>query len=144
MKNNNWCLNKKAAGVYIHNKTKASMIVYVDEMLMLAVPKDVSGLWRELERSITFKDPEASLACHLGAHYAFQDFDLKNPEAPRSLSIDMGEFSANALSRFKTSTGQSCIASLRLTCRLRSMHKKASSLVFSQPTLQATSLRFCF
>ena len=54
------------------------MIACVDDMLMLAAPKDVSGLWREFERSINVKDPEALLARYLGARYTFRDIDLKN------------------------------------------------------------------
>ena len=51
------------------------MILYVDDMLMLDAPKDVSKLWRDLEKSINFKDPEAPLTRYLGAQHAFRDFD---------------------------------------------------------------------
>ena len=64
------------------------MIVYVDDMLMLAAPKDASSIWRDPERSINLTD--------LGGHYAFHDFDLKNPQAPRSLPTDMDEYAASA------------------------------------------------
>ena len=37
------------------------MIVYVDDMLMLAAPRDVSGFWSEFENIVNFKDPEAPL-----------------------------------------------------------------------------------
>ena len=64
------------------------MIVYVDDMLMLATPRDVSGFWRELEKPVNFKDPEAPLARCLSAHYKFADFNPKHPNAPSSLPID--------------------------------------------------------
>ena len=85
----------------MHRKTKASMIVYVDDMLMLAAPRDVSGLRREFEKAVNFKDPEASLARYLGAQYKFADFVPKRLNAARSLSTDMDEYAANAVRRFK-------------------------------------------
>ena len=33
-------------GVYTHAKTKAAMVVYVDDMLLLASPRDADGIWR--------------------------------------------------------------------------------------------------
>ena len=54
-----WSLSKNAAGVHIHSETKPSMIVCVDDMLMLAALQDVSKLWRN--------DPEDPLARYVGA-----------------------------------------------------------------------------
>ena len=77
------------------------MIVYVDDMLMLAAPRDVGGFWRELEKAVDFKNPAGPLARYFGAQYKFTDFNPKSPNAPRSLSTDMDEYAANAVRRFK-------------------------------------------
>ena len=48
-------------GVYVHAKTKAAIVVYVDDMLLLSSPRDTVSLWRELEKSVDYKDPAAPL-----------------------------------------------------------------------------------
>ena len=46
-------------GTYMHAKTGAAMVVYVDDMLLLASPKDTNVFWQALEKSVLYKDPEA-------------------------------------------------------------------------------------
>ena len=70
------------------------MVVYV--MMLLASPKDASGLWRVLH-----KDFEATLERYLGALYNFKDFDPKRLHAPRSVSTSMDDYVVNAIHRFK-------------------------------------------
>ena len=62
MKDLGWLSIKGTGGVYTHAKTKAAMVVYVDDMLLLASPKDSDGMWRALEKSVCFKDPEVPLS----------------------------------------------------------------------------------
>ena len=86
----------------MHAKTKAAMVVYVDEMLLLSSPRDTVSLWRELEKSVDYKDPAAPLQRYLGALYEFDAFDSFKPKAPRSLLISMDDYAANAVQRFKS------------------------------------------
>ena len=82
------------------------MVVYVDDMLLLAPPKDSNGIWRALEKSVCFKDPEAPLARYLGARYHFSDFDPKRRQAPRLTKTDMDDYAVNAVNRFKAEYGR--------------------------------------
>ena len=43
------------------------MVVYVDDMLLLASLRDMDSLWRDLEKSVQYKDPAAPLQRYLGA-----------------------------------------------------------------------------
>ena len=58
MKNLWWTAVKGSGGTYTHAKTGAAMVVYVDDMMMSAAPEDTSMLWRALEKSADYKDPE--------------------------------------------------------------------------------------
>ena len=68
--------------VYIHAKTGTATVVYVDEMLLLASPRDTDSIWRDLEKSIQYKEPAAVLQRYLGALYHFDAFDTKMSKAP--------------------------------------------------------------
>ena len=97
---------KGTGGVYAHANSKASVVVYVDDMLLLASPKDSDGIWRALEKRVCFKDPEASLARYLGARCRFSDFDPKRPQAPRFMKTDIDDYAVNVVKRFKAKYGR--------------------------------------
>ena len=61
MKNLGWSPIPWNGGTYTHAKTATAMVVYVDDMMLLASPNDTDRLWRELEKSVLYKDPEAIL-----------------------------------------------------------------------------------
>ena len=50
MKNNGWLFILENVFVYVHAKSKAAMVVYVYDMLLLSSPKDTDALWRDLEK----------------------------------------------------------------------------------------------
>ena len=106
MKKLRWFSVLGNGGVYVHAKTKATMLVYVDDMLLLSAPRDTESLWYELERSVDYKDPAAPLQRYFGALYQFDAFDPSKPKAPRSLLISIDDYVANAVQRFKTECGQ--------------------------------------
>ena len=89
-------------GVFVHERTKAIMIVYVDDMLLLATVKDTRLHWRTLERRIDYKDPEQGLSRYLGARYSFTDVDGKNLDGARELLTDMDNYIASAVSKFES------------------------------------------
>ena len=101
-----WASVPGNGGVYVHAKTKAAMVVYVDDMLLLSSPRDTESLWREFLKIVDYKDPAAPLQRYLGALYQFDAFDPFKPKAPRSLLTSMGDYAANAVQRFKTEFGQ--------------------------------------
>ena len=105
MKRLGWFSVPGNGGVYVHAKTKAAMVVYVNDKLLLSSPRDTESLWRELEKSVHYKDPAASLQRYLGALYQFDAFDPFKPKAPRSLLTSMDDYAANVVQRFKAEFG---------------------------------------
>ena len=65
MKNLGWSSIPGNCGVYIHAQTGAAMVVYVDDMLLLASPRHTDSLWRDFEKSVQYKDPAAPLQRYL-------------------------------------------------------------------------------
>ena len=57
MKNLGWSSIPGNGGVYVHAKTKVTIVVYVDDMLLLPSPQDTDALWRDLEKKVDYKDP---------------------------------------------------------------------------------------
>ena len=67
MKNLGWSSIPGNGGVYVHAKTKAMMVVYVNDMLLFDLPRGVDALWGDLEKSVDYNDPAAPLQRYLGA-----------------------------------------------------------------------------
>ena len=57
MKNLGWSSIPGNGGVYVHAKTKAAIVVYVGDMLLLSSPRDTDALWRDLARKVDYEDP---------------------------------------------------------------------------------------
>ena len=75
------------------------MTVYVDDMLLLASPRDTSKIWRALEKRIDFKDPESDIERYLGARYRLDTVCAKST-TPRMLLTDMNDYAVNATDKF--------------------------------------------
>ena len=88
-------------GVFVHKDTGAFMIVYVDDMLMLASFDKTSELWRQIEKKIRFKDPEEDICRYLGARHTLDPYDPKQPQASRIMMTDMDSYTTNAIMKFK-------------------------------------------
>jgi hypothetical protein len=56
-------------GVWFHKATKAILIVYVDDLLLVASPKVDDKLWDELGQKIDFQDPQAPINRYLGTYH---------------------------------------------------------------------------
>ena len=93
-------------GVFVHTKSKAIMVVYVDDMLLLASLRDTGRHWRALEKKVDFKEAEGNLERYLGARYRFSDFDTKSPKALRKLLTDMDDYAASACAKFEAEYGK--------------------------------------
>ena len=60
-----WCLKYRVGwkpvnnnpGVWFHKETKAVLVVYVDDLLVVADPKVDDLLWQQIEQVIDFQDP---------------------------------------------------------------------------------------
>ena len=84
MKSLGWSSIPGNGGVYVHAKTKAAMVVRVDGMLLLSLPRITDSFRRDLVKKVDYKDPVMPLQLYLGALYHFDAFDPKKPTAPRS------------------------------------------------------------
>ena len=98
MKKLGWFSVPGNGGVYVHAKTKAAMVVYVYDMLLLSAPRDTESLWRELRKCVDYKDPAAHFQRYDGAPYQFDAFDPSKRKAPRSLFTSLDDYGANVCS----------------------------------------------
>ena len=101
MKNLGWSSIPGNGSVYVHAKSKAAMVIYVDDILLIVSPRDTDALWRDLETSVDYKDPAAPLQRYLGALYHFDVFDPYKLDAHRSLLTSMGACADTAVQSFK-------------------------------------------
>ena len=60
------------------------MVVRVEGMLILSLPRVTDSFRRDLAKKVDYKDPVMPLQRYLGALYHFDAFDPKKPKAPRS------------------------------------------------------------
>ena len=96
-----WTAIPGSGSVFLHGPTRAIMVVYVDDMFLVAKTKDGESIWRTLEKSVHFKVPEQPLARYPGARYKFEEFDSKKPNKARSMRTDMDDYALNAVAKFK-------------------------------------------
>jgi len=64
-------------GVYQHAATKAVLVCYVHDLLMVAADADTEKLWRAIEAHVEFRDGPEGIRRYLGAYH---DWD-QQPEA---------------------------------------------------------------
>ena len=63
-----WSKVESHPGLYVHESTKAVLVVYVDDLL-LAAPADVgSKLWSEIGHNVQFGGPPEPIGKFLGGH----------------------------------------------------------------------------
>ena len=93
-------------GVFCHKKSGATMVVYVDDLLLIASPSWTNSLWRALEKKVCFKDPEEPIGRYLGAKYCMTNYDETKSDAIRDITIGMHEYALNATARFKEELGR--------------------------------------
>ena len=91
-------------GVWIHND-KSILVVYVDDLLLCCLPKDVKKHWSILDGAIEFKDPPEPIGKFIGARYTLDGFNEKLPLAARSCAVDMCAYTKSMARRFVESTG---------------------------------------
>ena len=96
-----WSSLPNHGGVFVHATSGAIMVVYVDDMLLLARARDTSRIWRSLEKRISFKDPESAIERYLGAQYELDEIDGKRPNGLRRLATRMDAYVRNAVAKFQ-------------------------------------------
>ena len=65
------------------------LFAYVDE-LFLACKRGMAAIhWKALDKAIEFKDAPEPIGQFIGAQYKLDEYDIKNRNATRGLSIDM-------------------------------------------------------
>ena len=67
MNRHSWAAIPGSGSVFLHGPTRAIMVVYIVDMLLLVQTKDGESIWRTLKKSAHFTDPEQPLARYLGA-----------------------------------------------------------------------------
>ena len=91
-------------GVFVH--VDGSMLtVYVDDLLLAALHDKGDAHWEALCKSIEFKDEPMPVDKFIGAYYALDPFSPKLPDAPRSVTTSMIDYTRAMVERFCSDTG---------------------------------------
>ena len=101
MKNQDWATIQGSGNVFQHSATRAIMVVYLDDMLLLAKLKHTGKICRALEKAVHFKNPESTLQRYFGARYNFDNYDYTTRNAARKITTDMDDYAINAFNTFK-------------------------------------------
>ncbi|CAK0819868.1 unnamed protein product [Prorocentrum cordatum] len=92
------------SGVFVH--ADGSMLtVYVDDLLLAALGCKADAHWEALCKSIEFKDEPAPVNKFSGAYYALDPFDPKLPDAPRTVTTSMIDYTRAMVERFCADAG---------------------------------------
>jgi hypothetical protein len=59
-------------GVWFHIASKAVLVVYVDDLLLVADPRVSDKLWDEIGKVIDFQDPAAPIVRYLGTYHDYR------------------------------------------------------------------------
>lgn len=91
--------------MYVHSATRAALIVYVDDLLMVASAAEASALWAGIDAEINFQAPPAPIGQYLGARYRLSPYSVANPEGEMVLAVDMIDYTRKAIEKFKCECG---------------------------------------
>jgi hypothetical protein len=83
-------------GCWHHLATASSLVVYVDDLLMIAAREHEDALWAGIEKHIIFSEPALPIDRYLGAHYVIEKFKDKHNTECMSFSVEMSDFCASA------------------------------------------------
>ena len=91
-------------GVWIHND-KSILVVYVDDLLLCCLPKDVKKHWSILDGAIEFKEDPEPIGKIIGARYTLDALNEKFSLAARSCAVDMCSDTKSMARRFVEAIG---------------------------------------
>lgn len=100
-----WRLIEGCRGTYIHDVCGAVLIVYVDDLLMVAGPAATEELWQKIESQVDFRDPPSPICQYLGAHDSLSTVCNDDPRRGRELKVHMQGYTEKAVGRFEVELG---------------------------------------
>ncbi|WP_288992781.1 hypothetical protein, partial [uncultured Marinobacter sp.] len=83
-------------GCWHHSATSSSLVVYVDDLLMISAPEHEEALWAGIEKHINFSEPAEPIDRYLGAHYVMEKFKDEHGKECMSFSFEMSDFCSSA------------------------------------------------
>jgi hypothetical protein len=102
---NGWRKVEGTPGVFVHEETRAVLVTYVDDMLMVAHDDIMKWLWKNLDKRIKFKDPAEEIKRYLGAYHRYTPYAQERADAVRELGISMRAYTEQAVSRYLAEVG---------------------------------------
>jgi hypothetical protein len=100
LKKEGWLPVLNQPGCWYHAITGSTLVVYVDDLLLIADPKIEASLWAGIEKHIVFSEPALPVDRYLGAHYTMEDFTDQGGFPAVRFSVEMGEFCTTACQAF--------------------------------------------
>eukprot|EP00972_Heterocapsa_arctica_P066781 9854431-Heterocapsa_arctica.AAC.1 len=97
-----WTKMADAPGTWRHEATGGLLIVYVDDLLMIAARASEAELWRAIGQRITFKEPAAAIGRYLGANHT-----LTTSGDHTTMQVNMVAFVRNACAEYRKELGLS-------------------------------------
>ncbi len=83
-------------GCWHHAATTSTLVVYVDDLLLVASLEHEQALWAGIEKHINFGEPAKPIDRYLGAHYVMEKFKDEHGKECTSFSVEMSDFCASA------------------------------------------------
>ena len=104
---NGWLrVTSRSWGVFLHTKTEANTVVYVDDMFFLGTPRDTSRIWRALEIKVDFVELEFDIERKLGARYRLDVASARHLCASRAVRTVIDAYARNATDKFQKEYGR--------------------------------------
>ena len=76
------------------------IIVYVDDVMLIASRENAFGHWKAIVAKVYVKDEAAPLSRYLVAQYRLDEYDAKSPLAVRSLTVSMTDYYRAVVGKF--------------------------------------------
>ena len=103
LKTRGWHSIPEWPGVFIHSDLSI-LVVYVDDLMLCAVPGMQAVHWKSIDEAIEFEDPPADIDRFIGAQYNLAQLNLMRRLQTQGGS-DMCHYVANMATRFSTESG---------------------------------------
>jgi hypothetical protein len=115
LKSVGWLPVSNQPGCWHHAATESTLVVYVDDLLMVAAREHEQALWADIEKHIDFSEPAMPIDRYLGAHYVMEKFKDKDGKESMSFSVEMSDFCKSACAAYEADVQKiSGAASLKL------------------------------
>ncbi len=79
-----------------HAASQSTLVVYVDDMLLIADIAHEAALWAGIEKHVIVSEPALPIDRYLGAHYIIEKYKDTSGVACVYFSVEMYEFLASA------------------------------------------------